>query len=333
METAKLNGYYLLYWYKLMAIYLHQHPEFRELLRILDDETGIQASLIEKDYWIMHVLYGLQSQGYDFELKGGTSLSKGYKIIERFSEDIDIHIKPPQDQKVNENPKNEKPANVAARRSFYDWLAEDIKIDGVVRVARDTDFDNTKSYSSGGIRLYYDNLIDPVAGVKEGILLEAGFDRVTPNEKVMISSWAFDRAAAMGVEIADNRAKEIACYHPGFTFVEKLQTIATKFRREMETGNTGMNFMRQYSDVYCLLGQEDVLSFIGTQEYLAHKEERFHKPDFIIPVNQNEAFLLTDPELRASFKKRYIITAALYYNGQPDFEVLLSRIHYYINKL
>ncbi|MDB5154718.1 MAG: nucleotidyl transferase AbiEii/AbiGii toxin family protein [Mucilaginibacter sp.] len=68
-----------------MAAYLHQHPEFRELLRILEDETGIQAALIEKDYWIMHVLYGLQSQGYDFELKGGTSLSKGYKIIERYS--------------------------------------------------------------------------------------------------------------------------------------------------------------------------------------------------------------------------------------------------------
>ena len=76
-----------------MAGYLHQHPEFRELLRILESEIDIQAGLIEKDYWIMHVLHGLKSQGYDFELKGGTSLSKGYKIIERFSEDIDIHIK------------------------------------------------------------------------------------------------------------------------------------------------------------------------------------------------------------------------------------------------
>lgn len=316
-----------------MAEYLHQHPEFRELLRILEDETGIQAALIEKDYWIMHVLYGLQSQGYDFELKGGTSLSKGYKIIERFSEDIDIHIKPPEDQKVNENPKNEKPANVAARKNFYDWLAEAIKIDGIVRVERDTDFDNTKSYSSGGIRLFYNNFINLVAGVKEGILLEAGFDRVTPNEKVMISSWAYDRAAAQGVEVIDNRAKDIACYHPGYTFVEKLQTIATKFRREIETGNTGVNFMRQYYDVYSLLGREDVLAFIGTPEYMVHKEERFPKPDFAIPVAQNEAFLLTDPSVRISFKKRYADTAALYYNGQPDFEVLLARIHQYIDKL
>lgn len=72
--------------------YLHNHNDFSALLRILEDQRSILAGLIEKDYWIMHVLYGLKSQGFDFELKGGTSLSKGYKIIERFSEDIDIHI-------------------------------------------------------------------------------------------------------------------------------------------------------------------------------------------------------------------------------------------------
>ena len=316
-----------------MAGYLHQHPEFRDLLRILENETGIQAGLIEKDYWIMHVLYGLKSRGYDFELKGGTSLSKGYKIIERFSEDIDIHIKPPADQKVNENPKNEKPANVAARKNFYDWLAEDINIDGIIRVERDTDFDNTKSYSSGGIRLYYDNLIDQIENIKAGILLEAGFDRVTPNERLIISSWTYDRAVAQGVEILDNRAKDIACYNPGYTFVEKLQTIATKFRREQETGNISANFMRQYYDVYSLLAREDVQAFIGTSEYFAHKEERFPKPDLAIPINKNEAFLLSDKQLRGSYKKRYLETSALYYSGQPDFDELLSTIHQYIDKL
>lgn len=316
-----------------MAVYLHQHPKFNDLLLLLEDKMDMQAGLIEKDYWIMHVLYGLKLQGYDFELKGGTSLSKGYKVIERFSEDIDIHIKPPADQKVNENPKNAKPANVAARKNFYDWLADDINIDGIIRVERDIDFDNTKSYSSGGIRLYYDNLTDQVEGIKTGILLEAGFDRVTPNEKLTISSWAYDKAIEEGVDIIDNRAKDIACYNPGYTFVEKLQTIATKFRREQETGNTTVNFMRQYYDVYSLLAREDVQTFIGTPEYLAHKEERFPKPDLAIPINENEAFLLSNGQLRVSYKKRYVETSALYYNGQPDFDQLLTRIHDFIDKL
>lgn len=41
----------------------------------------------------MHVLWGLQAQGFAFELKGGTSLSKGFGVIHRFSEDIDIHVR------------------------------------------------------------------------------------------------------------------------------------------------------------------------------------------------------------------------------------------------
>ena len=72
--------------------YLHEHKDFKSLLDIVADEMGIEAGLVEKDYWIMHTLYGLKKQGFQFELKGGTSLSKGFQIIDRFSEDIDIHL-------------------------------------------------------------------------------------------------------------------------------------------------------------------------------------------------------------------------------------------------
>jgi predicted nucleotidyltransferase component of viral defense system len=58
------------------------------LIRIVAEQRGIDPALVEKDYWIMHSLYGLQKLGLTFELKGGTSLSKGFKIIDRFSEDI-----------------------------------------------------------------------------------------------------------------------------------------------------------------------------------------------------------------------------------------------------
>ena len=48
----------------------------------------------------MHCLYGLQNQGLNFQMKGGTSLSKGYNLIHRFSEDIDILIEPPKEISV-----------------------------------------------------------------------------------------------------------------------------------------------------------------------------------------------------------------------------------------
>lgn len=315
-----------------MSNYLHEHKDFADLIKILADEKVIEPGLIEKDYWIMHVLYGLKKQGFIFELKGGTSLSKGYKIIHRFSEDIDIHIKPPEKFDINENPKNTNKNNVERRKLFYDWLATEINISGIIKIERDTGFDS-ENYRSGGIRLYYNNKFDQVEGVKEGILLEAGFDNVTPNSEIAISSWAYDKAFESKVNIIDNRAQEIICYHPGYTLVEKLQTIATKFRNEHTKGITGVNFMRQYYDVYCLLGNADVLNFISTSEYSKHKEKRFPKADFEIPINENEAFILSSYEIRSSYESRYKNTAALYYQGQPAFDELISRIEKYINIL
>ncbi|WP_241664775.1 nucleotidyl transferase AbiEii/AbiGii toxin family protein [Seonamhaeicola maritimus] len=303
-------------------------------MRIIEQDTGILVQLIEKDYWIMHALYGLKKQGLDFELKGGTSLSKGYKIIDRFSEDIDIHIKPPSKLEVNENPKNTKSKSVQSRKTFYDWLANHIKIDGIVSIERDTAFDDEAYYRSGGIRLHYEAKTGHVDGVKEGILLEAGFDTVTPNSQITISSWAFDKASGSpNISFIDNRAFDIACYHPGYTFVEKLQTIATKYRQEQNGGAVRPNFMRQYYDVYCLLEHKDVQDFIGTKAYHEHIQARFPNADLVVPMSQNEAFLLNDPEIRDAYRKRYESTASLYYNGQPDFEELLARIKKYIGKL
>jgi len=61
----------------MRSIYLHQRKDFVDLINVIAEERGIEPFLVEKDYWIMHVLYGLRKQGFDFELKGGTSLSKG----------------------------------------------------------------------------------------------------------------------------------------------------------------------------------------------------------------------------------------------------------------
>lgn len=50
----------------MAAIYLHDHKDFPGLLQIIEEETGILAGLVEKDYWIMHTLFGLKKQGYNF---------------------------------------------------------------------------------------------------------------------------------------------------------------------------------------------------------------------------------------------------------------------------
>src|SRR5690606_12987600 len=119
---------------------------------------------------------------------------------------------------------------------------------------------------SGGIKLIYPSYFQPLQGVKEGILLEVGFDTVNPNTPLHISSWALEKAELSKVNIIDNKALHVPCYHMGYTFVEKLQTIATKYRNMVESGNDQVNFIRQYYDIYYLLQQPEVNEFIGTEE-------------------------------------------------------------------
>lgn len=311
--------------------FLHNHRQFADLIRIVAEAQGIAPALVEKDYWIMQSLYGLQQLGLTFELKGGTSLSKGYGLISRFSEDIDIRIEPPADPPVMIGRNHDKAAHVQSRRDFYDRLAQTIVIDGITSVERDTAFDDPRQYRSAGIRLTYASINGSVEGLKDGVLLEVGFDDVAPNEPRDISSWAYDFAASR-VEILDNRALSVACYHPGHTLVEKLQAISTKFRQQQETGAFPPNFMRHYYDVYSLLQDPTVQAFIGTQGYLDHKDKRFPKADNPV-IAENEAFVLSDPETRATLQKAYIASSALYFRGQPAFDEILAEIAKWAPKL
>lgn len=303
---------------------LHDLSDFEDLIAVAARNESIDPGLVEKDYWIMHCLWGLQQLGLAFELKGGTSLSKGYGLIERFSEDIDILIHPEGDLKYG--PNHNKPAQVAARLAFFDSLKDRIAIPGVAEIVRDTDFDDVRYYRGAGIRLNYPSIHPLPDGLKQGILLEAGFDQVTPNRPCTISSWAYDLARATGIpDLTDNRACDVACYDPGYTFVEKLQTISTKFRRQQADGHMPVNFMRHYYDAYCLLGTPSVLEFIGTKAYQAHKAERFRQDDEG-NLTKNEAFLLSDVETRRRYVEAYATTRALYYRDQVSFDAILERI-------
>jgi hypothetical protein len=79
------------------------------------------------------------------------------------------------------------------RKDFYDGLADEIKTNGIIAVKRDETFDDLRQYRSGGIRLHYESMTETIEGVKEGILLEVGFDTVTPNNPLTISSWAYEK--------------------------------------------------------------------------------------------------------------------------------------------
>ena len=74
--------------------FVHEDAEFDDLLRIVAGRRGLAIGLVEKDYWVTHALWALHAEGFDVWFKGGTSLSKGFGLIERFSEDLDLKVEP-----------------------------------------------------------------------------------------------------------------------------------------------------------------------------------------------------------------------------------------------
>ncbi len=70
-------------------------PERAEYISAAAAESGFSEFIIEKDFWVVWLLehlFAISPELGPFTFKGGTSLSKGFKAIQRFSEDIDVSI-------------------------------------------------------------------------------------------------------------------------------------------------------------------------------------------------------------------------------------------------
>ena len=97
--------------------FLHDHPDFKTLLEITSREEEIlEPSLVEKDYWIMHVLWGLSAQELKYELKGEVRTSglvlqvfaqSGREVACRFFRDI-------RSSKPNRRNRPQRPTREAA---------------------------------------------------------------------------------------------------------------------------------------------------------------------------------------------------------------------------
>jgi predicted nucleotidyltransferase component of viral defense system len=74
---------------------LHENEEaFNDAIRAASEQLGIRDVFVEKDYWVTLILKRLSQSDFKNKVifKGGTSLSKVHKLINRFSEDVDLAI-------------------------------------------------------------------------------------------------------------------------------------------------------------------------------------------------------------------------------------------------
>lgn len=81
-------------------MYLHKDSgAFEGIIGQAANSSGVAPAVVEKDYYVTLILRLLARQLKQCVFKGGTSLSKGFRVIDRFSEDIDITF----DEHIGEN--------------------------------------------------------------------------------------------------------------------------------------------------------------------------------------------------------------------------------------
>lgn len=229
--------------------FVHSDREFAELLRIVGAEMSpaIAPSMVEKDYWITHTLWSIQRTGLSCSFKGGTSLSKAFGLIHRFSEDIDVKLGRGRAEGVAAvtNWKSEGKASIAARREFFESVRRVLKVPG----AKLELIEFEPSWRSAELRVIYPSVVgEPLPQpMKPFVVIEAGSARVLPSVARDLTSFVHDGLARRGMnsDFEDNRPRALDCVHPLVTLIEKLDAIGRKFDR---SDVDAAKFVRHYED-------------------------------------------------------------------------------------
>lgn len=74
--------------------FLNNDVSFYKVIKSVSSITLIPESIVEKDYYVFMALKLMYSQNNEVMFKGGTSLSKAWRVLNRFSEDIDLNLRP-----------------------------------------------------------------------------------------------------------------------------------------------------------------------------------------------------------------------------------------------
>ncbi len=243
--------------------FVHDDPEFRDLVRIVAQDRGIAPGLVEKDYWVTHTLWSLLRQGFELWFKGGTSLSKGFLLIQRFSEDLDLKLEPGAVAGVPtvENWKSTAKGPVAARRRLFAALA---KVVLVPATSLELDLELDSSLRSGGLRIRYPghHLGDLGDAFRPFVLLEIGNARVVPFVTRDLSSFVHDHLGRIGerANYEDNRPHNVRCVHPVVTLLEKLDAIGKRFAKDAEPPT----FVRHFEDAAQVIAGGSALPRLGS---------------------------------------------------------------------
>ena len=220
-----------------MNWYKEYRREWKEIIETVAREMGRTEQMVEKDTIQSMFLYELAKSDLPFAFKGGTSLSKAYELIDRFSEDIDLSMnrRPTQSERVRSK---ELIIRIADGLGLFLVNAEDIK----------------SRYDYNKYVLKYDSLF---AEVPLEIIIETSYyQAVYPVEKHTVGSFVgrFCQERNVELPIPFDAAEVIMNVQTiERTFVDKVFAVCDYKIQNMQDRDS-----RHLYDICKLLGQVEL---------------------------------------------------------------------------
>lgn len=239
---------------------LHENMEaFSNAIRAASDHIGVREIFVEKDYWVTLVLkrLSLSENKNKVVFKGGTSLSKIYGLIERFSEDVDLAIIKEKGQSKNKIGKLIKSVQSELTQGFTEIIT-----------------DNTSQKKNFRRNEYdYNHLLESEKseGINRNIVLEINsLADPVPNEKRQVKSLISRFLEETGQQESISKYKlepfELNVLVPQSTLIEKILSII-----RLSYYDDGIekirNKVRHFYDIYFLAKSEYCKEYIKSPEF------------------------------------------------------------------
>ncbi len=285
---------------------LHTNKQdFSELIRLTATYFGILPEFIEKDYWITLILDNLSQSPHvnSVVFKGGTSLTKGYRLIKRFSEDIDIAL---LDEKLTGNALKTKIRKI--EKAITTDLTE-IEEQGVTRKG--------SVYRKSLFQYPSDINTRFVTNVQKRIIVEINsFANPYPFVQKQITSFIADFLTATNqvgvIQEYGLQQFELNILDKRRTMLEKLVSLI-RFSFSENPSKELATKIRHFYDLYYLTKDEECAKHLQSPEFqydlsdlLIHDQQEFDEPHGWQTKAVKDSPLLTDfPALWTNLRSTY----------------------------
>lgn len=314
---------------------LHERDDFADLLTTVGESTGAGAALVEKDYWVTEALRAIAASYYQgIIFKGGTSLSKAWSLIQRFSEDIDLLVRSEGDGLETRG----------ARDRYMKAIEETVGgINGLTPIRDDAR--SERGISRTVIFAYEPQAPAPAReGLSTTIMVEMGIrGGPHPTEIRTLQSILAVALTATGIGDESTVPFEMTVLDPRRTFVEKLFAIHCACELWTEGRTTALQRQtRHLSDIYSLLGDPEIAAFAGGADYQALIPEiddigrTFFPRDHRTPADMRfseSRSLNPESELLAAIDAEYRRSQFLFYGPSPELGEIYGRLEEFRRRL